>query len=173
MMRLSNFSKLAQSAKAALTSRDAASTQQNLETINAAVQKLTATVDGYQGGLLAANSISNDEAALGQKIKDAIKDANASEMVTEEEARGIIKYITDTLEPNIKTCMTSLQTKKEQLKSAGLQGTVSGDMEDLRKLTNDLSTALLAKSPEATREDGKKAMQLVDGDFEVAIKAFV
>lgn len=99
MMRLSAFSKLAQSAKAAMTSRDAASTQQNLEIINAAVSKLTATVDAYNGGLLAANSISNDEAALGQKIKDAIKDANASEMVTEEEAKAIIKYIVDTLEP--------------------------------------------------------------------------
>lgn len=99
MMRLSNFSKFAQSAKSAFTSRDAASTQQNLEIINAAVTKLTATVDGYNGGLLAANSISNDEAVLGQKIKDAIKDANASEMVTEDEAKAIIKYITDTLEP--------------------------------------------------------------------------
>lgn len=69
--------------------------------------------------------------------------------------------------------MTSLQAKKEPLKAAGLQGTVSGDMAELRKSTNDLSTALLAKSPEGTREEGKKAMQIVDGDFEQAIKAFV
>lgn len=69
--------------------------------------------------------------------------------------------------------MTSLQAKKEPLKTAGLQSTVSGDMTDLRKSTNDLSTALLAKAPENTREEGKKAMQTVDGDFEEAIKAFV
>lgn len=69
--------------------------------------------------------------------------------------------------------MTSLQAKKDPLKAAGLQSTVHGDMEDLRKSTRDLSTALLAKAPESERPEGKKAMEIVDGDFEGAIKAFV
>lgn len=172
MMRLSKFSQMAASAKAAFTSRDAASTQQNLETINASVLKLTQTTTAYTGGLLAASSISNDEATLGQNIKNAISDANASEMVTEDEADAIIKYIVDTLEPNIKACMGALQAKKEELKKAGLQGTVKGDMDDLRKQTNDLGKALLAKAPESKRPEGEKAMKVVDGDFEEAVKAF-
>lgn len=171
-MRLSKFSQMAASAKAAFTSRDAASTQQNLETINASVLKLTQTTTAYTGGLLAASSISNDEATLGQNIKNAISDANASEMVTDEEADAIIKYIVDTLEPNIKACMGALQAKKEELKKAGLQGTVKGDMDDLRKQTNDLGKALLAKAPEGKRPEGEKAMKVVDGDFEEAVKAF-
>lgn len=173
MLRLSKFSQLAASAKAAFTSRDAASTQQNLEIINASVQKLTKTVQAYSGGLLAASSISSDEAKLGQDIKNAISDANASEVVTEEEAKNITAYIRDTLEPNIAACMASLKEKKEKLAAAGLQSTVSGDMGDLRKLTNDLGKALLAKAPKSEQPGGEEVMKKIDGDFEDAIKVFV
>ncbi|EME86645.1 uncharacterized protein MYCFIDRAFT_210564 [Pseudocercospora fijiensis CIRAD86] len=173
MLRLSKFSQLAASAKAALTPRDAASSQHNLETINASVQKLTATLKAYSGGLLAAASISSDEAKLGRDIKNTICDANASEVVSEEEARNITAYVRDILEPNIAACMASLKEKKEKLAAAGLQSTVSGDMGDLRKLTNELGKALVAKAPESERPGGEEVMKMIDGDFEEAIKIFV
>lgn len=172
MMRLSKFAQYAASAKAALSSRDAASTQQNLETINAAVVKLTEIVNNYAGGLLAAATISNHEAALGQDIKNAITDAKASEVVTEEEAKSIIAYILATLEPNIKACMAALKAKKEKLAASNLQSTTLGDLKELRESTNTLGDELVLKAPAAQQEEGKKANALVDSNFGDAISAF-
>lgn len=173
MLRLSKFAQYAASAKAALTSRSAASTQQNLEMINASVQNLTSTIQHYSGGLLAAVSISSDEAKLGQDIKNAITDANASEIVTEEEAKAINAYTRDTLEPSIAICMENLKNKKELLAKAGLQSTVSGDVRDLRKLTMDLGKALLSKAPKSEQGGGEEVMKKIDEDLKEAIDAFV
>lgn len=172
MLRLSKFAQYAASAKAALTSRDAASTQQNLETINAATVKLVEIVNGYQGGLLAAASISSQEAALGQDIKNAITDAEASEVVTEEEAKAIIAYIQETLEKNIQACMTALKSKKDKLAAANLQGTTLGDLKDLRESTSKLGNILVTKAPPAQQEEGKRVNGLVDANFADAISNF-
>lgn len=172
MLRLSKFAQYAASAKAAMTSRDAASTQQNLETINAAVLKLTEIVTGYSGGLLAAAPISSYEAALGQDIKNATADAEKQEVVTPEEADAIIAYITETLERNIQLCMAALKSKKTQLGASNLQTTTLGDLKDLREATAKLSTALVSKAPAEKQEAGKKANALVDADFAEAITFF-
>lgn len=172
MLRLSKFSQLAAAAKNAMTSRDAATTLQNLETINASVQKLTATVNAYKGGLLAAAGISSDDAKVGQDIKNSIADSNASEMVSVEEAKAVIKYIEESLEPSIVACMSALKAKKELLAASNLQSTVLGDTTDLRKLTNDFGVAMLKKAPETEQADGKKALAKIDAHFEDAIKVF-
>lgn len=172
MLRLSKLAQYAASAKAAMTSRDAQSTQKNLETINAAVTKLTSIVDAYTGGLLAAAPISSQEAALGQDIKNAITDANASEVVTPEEAKEIIAYIRTVLEPSIQACMTAMKNKKAELAKAGLQSTVLGDTKDLRVQTNTLGEALVKKAPPTEQEEGKAVNATVDADFEDAIKFF-
>ncbi|EME38491.1 hypothetical protein DOTSEDRAFT_75876 [Dothistroma septosporum NZE10] len=172
MMRLSNFAKMAANAKNALTSRDAASTQQNLEIINTQVQKLAATLKAYGGGLLAASGISSDQAKLNIDMRNTITDVNASQIVTEAEAKEIIVYLNDTLEPSIRATMTALQEKKVELEKAGLKATVSGDMADLRKLTKQLGEALLSKSPEGTKKSGQEVMDKVDADFDSALKAF-
>ncbi|PPJ60732.1 hypothetical protein CBER1_02359 [Cercospora berteroae] len=172
MLRLSKFAQLAASAKNAMTSRSAASTQENLNTINDSVQKLTQIVTAYSGGLLAASPISNQEAALGIQIKNATADANASEIVSEQEAREIIAYITDVLEPSIRACMNAMKTKKELFVASSLQGTVMGDMKDLRVQTETLGKALVAKAPASEQAAGQKTLKVVDEDFEEAIKHF-
>ncbi|CAK4031816.1 Hypothetical predicted protein [Lecanosticta acicola] len=172
MFRLSKLSHLAASAKNALTSRSSATTHQNLTTINTSVQTLTQTTQTYKGGLLAAASISSSEATLAQDIKNAISDAKASEMVSEAEANEIVKYIVEVLEVSIRACMQALGEKKEELKRAGLEGTVKGDMVDLRALTNDLGKALLEKAPAGTRPEGEKAIKTIDEDFEETVKSF-
>ncbi|KAK4629606.1 hypothetical protein CLAFUW4_08327 [Fulvia fulva] len=172
MLRLSKFAQMAANAKNALTSRDAASTQQNLETINTQVEKLAATLKAYAGGLLAASGISSDQAKLSIDMRHTIADANAAQVVTEDEAKEIIQYLNDTIEPSIRSTMTALQEKKAELEKAGLKGTVSGDMADLRKLTRELGEVLLSKSPEGTRKSGEEVMAKVDADFEEALKAF-
>ncbi|KAF2217788.1 hypothetical protein CERZMDRAFT_80464 [Cercospora zeae-maydis SCOH1-5] len=172
MLRLSKFAQLAASAKNAMTSRSAATSQENLATINESVQKLTQIVHAYAGGLLAASPISNQEAALGIHIKNATADANAAEIPSEQEAREIIAYITDVLEPSIRACMTAMKSKKELLLASSLQGTVTGDMKDLRAQTDMLGKALVAKAPASEREAGQKVLKIVDDDFEDALKHF-
>lgn len=172
MLRFSKLAQYAVSAKAALTSRDAQSTQKNLETINASVIKLTEIVNAYAGGLLSASPISNQEAFLGQDIKNATKDAHASQVVTEEEAKAIIQYITETLEPTIRACMAALKSKKTELAKAGLQSNVLGDTKDLRTLTNTLGQALVDKAPASEQEAGKKVNAVIDADFDDAIAFF-
>jgi len=172
MVRLSSFAKYAASAKAAFTSRDAASTQQNLATINAALTKLVTIVNGYEGGLLAASSISGQEAALGQDIKNGIADAKASEVVSEAETDAIIEYIRNTLAPNIQACMNALKGKKEQLAASGLQGTTLGDIGDMRAETNELGEELVKKAPAAKQQDSRNALATVDAVFADAIAFF-
>jgi len=172
MFRVSNFAKYAASAKAALSNREAASTQQNLETINAAVNKLTEIVQKYNGGLLAASPISSQVAALGQDLKNAIADAKTSEMVNDEEAQRIIDYILQVLEPSIKQSMVALKEKKAELAAANLQGTVLGDTKDLRAQTAEFSAELVRKAPAAKHPESNKANAVVDADFEDAIKFF-
>ncbi|KAI5366347.1 Putative Cell wall mannoprotein [Septoria linicola] len=172
MLRLSKFAQLAASAKNAMSSRSAASTQENLNTINASVQKLIGVVNAYGGGLLAASPISNQEAALGIDIKNATADANASEVVTVDEAKDIIGYITNTLAPSIRDCMAAMKSKKELFVSSSLQGTVTGDMKDLRVQTETLGKALVAKAPASEQEEGRRVLKVIDADFEDAIKHF-
>ena len=172
MMRLSKFSQLAAAAKNAMTSRSAASTQENLNTINASVNKLTQIVNAYTGGLLAASPISNQEATLGIEIKNATSDANASEVVTVDEAKAIIAYIKDTLEPSIRACMAAMTEKKAAFASAGLTSTVVGDTKDLRVQTATLGKALAAKAPASEQEESEKVLKLIDADFEDALQKF-
>ncbi|KXT01023.1 hypothetical protein AC578_4457 [Pseudocercospora eumusae] len=141
--------------------------QQNLHLINSSVQKLTKPLQAYPGGLLAASSISSDEERLGHAIADS------ESVTTEEEAKNITAYIRETLEPNIAICMALLKEKEEVLVAAGLQSTVFGDMGDLRKLTEDLGKALLAKAPERELIGGEEVVDMIDGDFEDAINVFV
>lgn len=172
MVSLSSFSKLAAAAKNAVTSREAQTTAANLESINASVQKLTVTVSNYKGGLLAASSISNDAAALGQDIKNATGDAKKSEVVSDEEAATLIAYINDTLEPSIKASMDALKSKKTELAAANLQGTVLGDVNDLRRDTRAFAEALEEKAPESQRAAAQAAQAKVDANFEDCVKFF-
>lgn len=172
MLRMSGFAKLAASAKNALSSRDAASTQANLETINAAVVKLIDIIEKYTGGLLAASSISSQQAQLGVDIKNAIADTKASQPVTDEESKAIMAYIAETLEPNIKKNMSALKEKKSEFAAASLQSTVLGDMKELRDATNQLGEEMVKKAPAAQQGEAKKLNETVDDNFKEAIQFF-
>lgn len=172
MFRVSNFAKMAASAKNALSSRTPGTALENLTTINASVEKLTQIVVAYKGGLLAASPISNQEAALGVEINNATKDAHASEAVPVDEAKAVIAFITETLEPSIRACMAAMKDKKDLFAKSSLTGTVTGDLKDMRLQTETLSKALLAKSPKEQQEDGERTVKAIDGDFEDALKHF-
>jgi hypothetical protein len=172
MLRLSKFSQLAASAKNAMTSRNAAAPIDNLTAINASVEKLIQVVNSYAGGMLAASPISNQEAALGIEIKNATADARAMETVPVDEAKAVIAYITETLEPSIRACMAAMKEKKELFVKSSLVGTVTGDMQDLRAQTATLSKALLEKSPKEQQEEGAQVVKTIDADFEEALRYF-
>nr|XP_023921080.1 uncharacterized protein LOC112032541 [Quercus suber]POF25088.1 hypothetical protein CFP56_79473 [Quercus suber] len=158
--------------KASYISHTAATTQENLKTINNATDELVKVVNGYQGGLIPAAGISNQEAVLSQHIKYATTDAEASEVVSEAEAEEIIKYIEETLEKTIQACMTALKNKKAELAKANLQETTFRDLEDLRKLTNKLGDILVTKAPQSKQDEGKRVNSLVDANFNDAMKFF-
>jgi hypothetical protein len=172
MFRLSKIAQYVASAKAAVSSRGAATTQQNLETINASILKLTATVAAWTGGILSAAGISSDQARLGQDMKNCIADATASEVVSEEEAVAIMFYIREHLDPNIRAAMLVLKMKKTLLAAVGLASTVLADMHDLRELTNALGVAFLSKTPVTQLGEGTALMKGVDDAFEDAIKFY-
>jgi len=172
MLRFSKLASLAASARNALSSREAQTTLKNLETINAAVLKLTTTVDGWTGGLLAAAGITNDEAALGQDIKNATNDAKNADVVTEEESKIIIEYIRSTLEPNIKKNMAALKVKKAEFAKANLQSQVQGDLKDLYDLTKNLGDIMVSQAPAPAQADAKSVNDLIEADFQDAIKDF-
>jgi hypothetical protein len=159
-------------AKSAVVSREAQTTQANLETIVKAVEKLNTTVTGYKGGVLAAVGISSDEATLGQDIKNSTADAKKSEVVTDEEAKILIAYIENSLVPSIEKCMASLKAKKTELAAAGLGDTVLGDLKDLRASSNALGEALVEKAPATQHEAARAANAKVDAHFDDAIKFF-
>lgn len=171
-MRLPNVAGMMAAAKSAIVSREAQTTQANLETITKSVEKLINTVNGYKGGVLAAVSISSDEATLGQDIKNSTTDAKKSEVVTDEEAKVLIAYIENSLEPAIQRCMAALKAKKTELAAAGLGDTVLGDLKDLRVSSNALGEALVEKAPATQHESARAAMGKVDVAFEDAIKFF-
>jgi len=171
-MRLPNVAGMLAAAKSAVISREAQTTQANLETIVKAVEKLNATVTGYKGGVLSAVSISSDEAALGQDIKNSTADAKKSEVVTDQEADTLIAYINNNLEPAIQRCMAALKAKKTELAAAGLGDTVLGDLKDLRVSSNALGESLVEKAPASKQAEAKTANAKVDANFEDAIKFF-
>lgn len=172
MFRVSNFAKIAASAKNALTSRTPGTALENLTTINASVEKLTQIVVAYTGGLLAASPISSQEAAVGIEIKNATNDAKVSEAESVEEAKAVIAYIAETLEPTIRACMAAMKDKKDFFVKASLIGTVTGDLKDMQSQTETLSNALLAKSPKEQQQEGERAVQTINADFEDALKFF-
>lgn len=172
MVSLSSFAKLGAAARNAMTSREAQTIAKNLETINLAIQKLTATAQKYTGGLLAANSISSDEASLSQDIKNATGDAKKDPEVSEDEAKEVIAYVLSTIDPSIAAAMAAIKEKKTELAAAGLQGTVQGDLVDLRKDTATLGEALIEKAPASLKAEGNAAVAKLDAHFEEAIKFF-
>jgi len=171
-MRLPNLAGMVASAKASMISREAQTTQANLETIVKAVEKLINTVNAYKGGVLNAVGIQNDEATLGQDIKNSITDAKKSDVVSEAEAETLIAYISSTLEPAIQRCMAALKAKKAELAAAGLGDTVLGDMKDLRAQSGALGEALVEKAPAAKQTEAKSANAKVDSNFAEAITFF-
>ena len=172
MVSLSSFSKFAASAKNAMSSREATTIINNLKTIDASVQKLIEVVNGYTGGLLAANAISNQEAALGIDIKNAITDASNQGVTGDEESEEALTYIEGTLQPHIVESLKALQSKKKELTDAGLQGTVQGDLKELRQQTKSLGDTLVSKAPSAKQPRGEELNQKIDGEFAAAVTYF-
>ncbi|KAI5356961.1 Putative Cell wall mannoprotein [Septoria linicola] len=151
--------------------RDAAGIQADLNTINTDTNNLKAAADRFTGGLFGALPVQQAADKLEDDLNTATDNANASAAVSDSEAASIIRYINNTLEPNVDAALTSIENKKQQFTSAGLKGKVQDTLTTLRKDTNEYGTALLAKAPASAQDSGKAALAKIDGDF-AATQAF-
>lgn len=155
---------------AAIVQRDAATVLADLKQVDSDTNGLTKAINNYNGGAIAAAPIQSAQDKLDKDIKQTTSDAGGS--VSESDAQSIIDYITKTLGPDISTALTALKNKKSQIQSAGLKGTVEGDLKTLKTDTDALGSKLIASAPADKQSAAKSALGKIDSDLDSAIAAF-
>lgn len=172
MVSIKNLLVIASAVSAAVLPRDAAQVLNDLHTINSDTTTLTNAANNYNGGFSAAVPIINAESALEKDLKTATDDTNASGTVSEADAQNILNYITNTLEPSIKTSLTAIKNKKAKFDADGLTPTVRKDLNNLKSGTDTLGSALLAHTPSDLTAKAQAVQAKIDADFQDAINFF-
>ncbi|KZZ99647.1 hydrophobic surface binding protein [Moelleriella libera RCEF 2490] len=153
--------------------RDVETVKQDLRTINDDTTAVTAAVNNYNGGgFAAAIPIVNAQNKLSRDIRSATTDAQNAGPASEADADDIIGYITNTLEPNIKTTLSALKSKKSKFDADGLSGTVKSSLQNLKSDTDKLSAALVSASPSSRAQAAQSIANTIDADFDDAIAYF-
>lgn len=173
MLSIKNLLFLAVAATGSVIKRDAAEVLQDLKTINDDTTALTAAVNDYNGGgftnalpiVNAQNKLSGDV----DKATDAAKNAG---VVSEADATVIITYITDNLQPNIKTSLSALKAKKANFDADGLTPIVNSSLQDLKTKTDNLGAALIGGTPASKKPQAEDIQNKIDADFADAIAYF-
>lgn len=171
MVAIKNLFCFVATASAAILPRNAAQALTDLKTIDSDTNKLTNATNNWNGQVFTATAISNAESTLETDIKTATKNAQGY-TASSADSKSILAYINNTLEPDVRTSLTAIQNKKAQFKSAGLSNTVVTDLNNLKNLTSQLSTNLIAVASSDQKSAGQTAANKIQTDFNNELTAF-
>ena len=172
MVFYKNILLLATAVTASVLPRDAAQVMNDLRTMNSDTLALTTTVNAYTGGTDAAVAIIEAESKLDNDIKSATTDAGNSGTASAADAKNIIAYVSGTLEPNMKTSLTALKSKKPQFDAAGLSSAVGAAVTSLKQDTDAFGAAMIAHPLAAVVADAQAMMATIDADLDDIIKFY-
>lgn len=171
MVAIKNLFYFAAAAQAVVLPRGAAQALTDLKTIDTDTNKLTNATNSWNGQVFTSTTISNAESQLETDIKTATKNA-AGYTASSADSKTIVTYVNGTLEPDVRTSLAAIQAKKAQFKAAGLSNTVITDLNNLKNLTAQLSSALISVSSSDQKANGQTLANKLQTDFNNEITAF-
>ena len=97
---------------ASIAKRDAQAVYDDITGIDRAVKKLTATLNGYNGGILQSQPVFDDSIAIHAVNRQGFADATASESLTSAESRRIVTHVNRSVGKSIPASVKVLEAKK-------------------------------------------------------------
>ncbi|GAO13610.1 hypothetical protein UVI_02015210 [Ustilaginoidea virens] len=173
MLSVKNILFLAVAAAGSVIKRDVSQTKSNLKTINSDTQSVTSAVNDYNGGgMFAAMPIINAEQTLDNDIQSATNNANKLGTISTADAKALIDYIGNTIQPSMRTALKALKSKKPQFDADQLTGVVHDTLQSLQSDTDKLADALIKAVPASQKSQAKAPKDKIDADFNDAIAYF-
>jgi len=156
----------------AISKRTASTVLSDISTIDSDVKALTSATNSYDGGLLAAAPVSNDESTLEKDIKQGTSDAQATPQLSSSDTQATIAQVRSPLTPDVKDALDALVAKKSLFTSAGLKSTVQNDLATLKTDTDSFADALIAIADDGDKSQAMDLKATIDSYFESAVNSY-
>lgn len=155
----------------ATASADGVAIVKSLGTLSKSSAELNNTVAEWSGGLFDSLPIVTQSLGLLGDTKDAAAVAEESEPLTFEEATTLAVAM-QSLTTDIKNTLTTLENAKPKFDKLLFSPIILIDLKLQKKETDNLSTAVVEKVPEALQEVAQGMVDEVSGLFDNAIDAY-
>lgn len=146
-------------------------TLDDIDALSTSLEKVTAVVNSYSGGLLAAASIPAAVASIDIQLISATKNAGRELDVSVAEAQSVLQAISD-LQPSIVEVLAAVTSKGTLFHAAGLDYAVMKHLQVMQKHVDSFAQALLAHADPTTMLAGQALIRSIDEAFEAAIAPF-
>ncbi|PKY07098.1 hypothetical protein P168DRAFT_279102 [Aspergillus campestris IBT 28561] len=143
----------------------------DLHTLATDLSTLTTAVNNFSGGILNALDVQRKESAVESSLTQCTTDVDAIAAFSIADSATITSLVLG-LQPNIKSALDGIVTKKPHFVNLGVSNLVAADIGSLHGKTGTLSLALQRKASSADRKTLFDTMKDLDAGFETALGAF-
>ncbi|PLN82780.1 hydrophobic surface binding protein A-domain-containing protein [Aspergillus taichungensis] len=143
----------------------------DLHTIATYLSALTTAVNSFSGGILNALDVQRKESAVESSLTQCTTDVDAIAAFSIADSATITSLVLG-LQPNIRSALEGIVTKKPHFVNLGVSNLVAADIGSLHGKTGTLSLALQRKASSADRKTLFDTMKDLDAGFETALGAF-
>ncbi|KAI5359566.1 Putative Cell wall mannoprotein [Septoria linicola] len=168
MIGITNLFILATAALATIVPKDTAGVARvhaDIETINAGLSTVSNDIKNFD-----PDAIVDDLRSLGKEIIQAGKDVAAGDAVSDTEALAITFYVKNAMAPVVDETILDLRKAKMKITRAGRLEDVTDALQDLGSYVIVLGAALLSKTPEGKKAEGKEVLDGIVTNFQDAVK---
>nr|AUS76864.1 putative cell wall galactomannoprotein [Leptoxyphium fumago] len=129
----------------ALEKRDAQTVYDDISGIDSAVQKLTAALTAYEGGILATQPVFDAAIAIHNVNRQGFADAKATTNLTSAESKRIVQHVSDSVGVSIPAGLKVLEAKKPLFDTAQVSSVIKSTIDLLKYDHETFSLAVGAK----------------------------